>query len=98
DRTVTGVQTCALPISTNVAALARNDTKKLRLINVWAIWCAPCVKEFPGLVSVSHRFANRDFEVITISVDDPKDEAKVKQFLDKRSEERRVGKEGNEER
>jgi peroxiredoxin len=69
--------------ATNVAALVRNDTKKLRLINVWATWCAPCVAEFPGIVSISHRFANRDFEVITISVDDPKNEAKVKQFLDK---------------
>src|SRR5260370_1057274 len=69
--------------ATNIAALARNHTKKLRLINVWATWCAPCVKEFPGLVTISHRFANRDFEVITISVDDPKDESKVKQFLDK---------------
>ncbi len=68
--------------ATNVATLARNDTKKLRLINVWATWCAPCLQEFPGLVSVSHRFANRDFEVITISVDDPKDEAKVKRFLE----------------
>jgi peroxiredoxin len=70
---------------TNVTALARNDTKKIRLINVWATWCAPCVKEFPGLVSISHRFANRDFEVITISVDDPKDEAKVKRFLEKQN-------------
>ena len=69
--------------ATNVAALVRNDTKKLRLINVWATWCAPCVAEFPGIVSISHRFANRDFEVITISVDDPKNEAKVKQFLDR---------------
>jgi peroxiredoxin len=69
--------------ATNVAALVRNDTKKLRLINVWATWCVPCVQEFPGIVSISHRFANRDFEVITISVDDPKDEAKVKQFLEK---------------
>jgi thiol-disulfide isomerase/thioredoxin len=68
--------------ATNVAALVRNDTKKLRLINLWATWCGPCVKEFPGLVSTSHRFANRDFEVITISVDDPTDEAKVKHFLD----------------
>jgi len=68
---------------TNVAALARNDTKKLRLINVWATWCVPCVKEFPDIVSISHQFANRDFEVITISVDDPKDEARVKAFLEK---------------
>ena len=68
---------------TNVATLARNNTQKLRLINVWATWCAPCVKEFPSIVSISHRFANRDFEVITLSVDDPKDEAKVKQYLEK---------------
>ena len=66
-----------------VASLARNDTKKLRLVNVWATWCGPCVKEFPGLVSLSRRLGNRDFELITISVDDPKDEAKVRQFLEK---------------
>ena len=69
--------------TTNVAALARNDTKKLRIINVWATWCVPCVTEFPNLVSISHRFANRDFEVITISVDDLKDETKAKNFLEK---------------
>jgi thiol-disulfide isomerase/thioredoxin len=53
--------------ATNVAALVRNNTKKLRLINVWATWCVPCIQEFPGIVSISHRFANRDFEVITIT-------------------------------
>ena len=67
-----------------VAKLARNDTKKLRLINVWATWCAPCVAEFPGFVSLSRRLGNRDFEVITLSVDDPKDEAKVRAFLEKK--------------
>jgi len=66
-----------------VAKLAKNGTNKVRLINVWATWCAPCVAEFPGLVSISRRLANRDFELITISVDDPKDEAKVKEFLEK---------------
>jgi hypothetical protein len=50
---------------------------------VWATWCAPCVAEFPGLVSISRRLANRDFELITISIDDPKDESKAKQFLEK---------------
>jgi len=66
-----------------VAALAKNGTNKVRLVNVWATWCAPCVAEFPGLVSISRRLANRDFELITISVDDPGDEAQVKQFLEK---------------
>jgi len=66
-----------------VAALARNDTPMLRVFNVWATWCSPCVKEFPGLVSLSRRFGNRDFELITLSVDEPKEQAKVKQFLER---------------
>jgi peroxiredoxin len=65
-----------------IKALARNDTKKVRLFNVWATWCAPCVREFPGLVSLSRRLGSRDFELITISVDDPKDQTKVQQFLE----------------
>ena len=66
-----------------VAALSKNPTSKLRLINVWATWCGPCVAEFPGLVSISRRLANRDFELITISADETKDQAKVKEFLEK---------------
>ena len=81
-------QWAAAPVSLDtidaagVAALAKNPTNKLRLINVWATWCVPCVHEFPSLVSISRRLANRDFELITISLDDPKDQAKVKQFLE----------------
>ncbi len=66
-----------------VKALVRNDTKKLRLFNVWATWCAPCVEEFPGLISLSRRLGSRDFELITISVDDSKERNKVEQFLEK---------------
>jgi len=66
----------------SATALVKNPTNKMRLINVWATWCDPCVAEFPGLVSISQRLANRDFELITISLDDPKDDAKVKEFLE----------------
>jgi peroxiredoxin len=66
-----------------VAALARNTTSRLRVINVWATWCVPCVEEFPGLVSISRRLSTRDFDMISISVDEPKDEAKALQFLKK---------------
>jgi thiol-disulfide isomerase/thioredoxin len=53
-----------------IAALARNPTDRLRVINLWATWCVPCVEEFPGLVSISRRLETRDFDLITISVDD----------------------------
>ncbi len=66
------------------AALRKNGTKKLRLINVWATWCGPCVAEFPELVKTSHQFDMRDFEFISISADKAGETAKVKEFLEKR--------------
>jgi peroxiredoxin len=66
-----------------IAGLARNSSGRLRVINLWATWCVPCVEEFPGLVSISRRLESRDFDLITVSVDDPKDGAKVLGFLEK---------------
>ncbi len=66
-----------------VAKLAKNDTNRYRLVNVWATWCAPCVAEFPSLVSLSRRLGNRDFEFNTICMDDPKMEKQAKAFLEK---------------
>jgi len=67
-----------------VAALAQNKTEKVRVINVWATWCAPCVQEFPALVALSRRLNNRDFEIVTLSIDDPKEQPKVLKFLEAR--------------
>jgi peroxiredoxin len=64
-----------------VAALVRNDTPTYRLINVWATWCAPCTEEFPALVSLSRRLGNRDFEFISISMDEPAQKPKALAFL-----------------
>lgn len=70
--------------ATGVAKLAKNDSNRLRLVNVWATWCAPCVAEFPELVSLARRVGNRDFELVTISMDDPKLQPQVKAFLEKK--------------
>ena len=66
-----------------VAALVKNDTRQLRLINVWATWCVPCVEEFPNLVTLTRQYQNRNFEMITISIDRSTDQAKALRFLQK---------------
>jgi peroxiredoxin len=53
-----------------VARLAKNDSKKLRLINLWATWCGPCVAELPELVTMNRMYRSRNFELVTISLDD----------------------------
>ncbi|MEK0446801.1 MAG: hypothetical protein RLZZ399_2122 [Verrucomicrobiota bacterium] len=64
--------------------LRKNGTQKLRLFNIWATWCGPCVAEFPELVKTARKYEMRDFELITLSADDPEDIGKVKAFLEKR--------------
>lgn len=66
-----------------VARLRQNGTKKFRLFNVWSTTCVPCVKEFPELVTTAHKFGLRDFELITISMDEAGDLPKAKAFLEK---------------
>ena len=63
--------------------LMKNDSDKLRVINVWATWCGPCVTEFPELVTIHRMYRNRDFEMITISSDAIKKKDKVLGFLQK---------------
>ena len=67
----------------SVRELVKNHTKKLRLINVWATWCVPCVEEFPGLVYLNHMYRDRGYEMVSISLDDPAHEAPALAFLQK---------------
>ncbi|MBS1602934.1 MAG: redoxin family protein [Bacteroidetes bacterium] len=64
-----------------IKELVRNHSDKLRLINVWATWCGPCVAEFPDLVDINRMYRRRDFEFISISADEPAKRAKALQFL-----------------
>ncbi len=42
---------------------------KTVLVNVWATWCAPCIKEMPSLDRLQALRGGDDFDVITISID-----------------------------
>ena len=63
--------------------LLKNDSKKLRLINVWATWCGPCVKELPDFMTINKMYRRRDFELITISADKLGKADKALQILQK---------------
>lgn len=49
--------------------LKNDDSNKLRLINVWATWCGPCVIEYPEFVTMQRMYGARDFEFVSISAD-----------------------------
>jgi peroxiredoxin len=66
-----------------IKELAQNKSDKLRLINVWATWCGPCVTEFPSFIEMNRMYRGRDFELVTISADSPENKDKALKFLKK---------------
>lgn len=62
------------------------DDKRGRvvLLNFWATWCRPCLKEIPALTALAERYRAQGLELVPVALDDPGDlESLVRPFLDK---------------
>lgn len=52
---------------------------KVVLLNFWATWCPPCVKEMPSMQRLHQKFEGRDFEIVAISAGET--QAAVESFM-----------------
>src|SRR4030042_3419347 len=43
--------------------------EKIIFLNFWATWCGPCKEEMPGLEVLHQQFKEKNFVLLTISVD-----------------------------
>lgn len=55
------------------------------LVNLWASWCAPCIKEIPELQALENKMQEegRPFQVVFISLDYPSGPDEMKSLLEK---------------
>ena len=52
------------------------------VVNLWATWCAPCVKEMPTLAKLQSQYAGKPVKVLAISLDKgAEDLIKAKAFI-----------------
>lgn len=51
------------------------------LLDFWASWCAPCVKQMPKIINIQQKYKETNLKVISISID--KDKEKWKQAIEK---------------
>ena len=63
------------------SVLQFNDNKTY-VINFWATWCAPCIKELPYFEKINKYYKNKGVEVILVSLDFPSElDSKLKPFI-----------------
>jgi thiol-disulfide isomerase/thioredoxin len=44
---------------------------KIVLVNLWATWCAPCLKELPELAKLQEQYRDKGLQVLAITLDEP---------------------------
>ena len=54
---------------------------KVVVLNLWATWCAPCVKEMPTLAALQTAYAGRPVQVVALSTDSPTQTDKARAFI-----------------
>ena len=55
---------------------------KVIIINFWATWCTPCVKEMPSFENLYRRFRSKGLTILAVSLD-KNSPSKVQEFVDK---------------
>ena len=62
------VETFSMEDINDSEKIISSSENKILLLNFWATWCAPCIKEIPELIELKKKFKN-NVEVYFLSVD-----------------------------
>ncbi len=58
------------------------DQDTTYVINFWATWCSPCIKELPYFEELNNKYSSKAFRQVLVSLDDPeKIESALTPFL-----------------
>jgi thiol-disulfide isomerase/thioredoxin len=55
----------------DIAPLLALNNDTTYVVNFWATWCKPCVKELPYFIELSRKYANQPVRILLISLDFP---------------------------
>lgn len=78
DLEKTGVPDFSLPDMDGKTVKLSDFRGKLVLVNIWATWCAPCVKEFPSLKGLVEKMDGR---VVVLAVSHDKNREDIETFV-----------------
>lgn len=64
--------------------MLQTDSDTTYVVNFWATWCAPCIKELPYFQKIHEKFSGAKVKVVLVSLDFEKQiESRLVPFLEK---------------
>lgn len=61
----------AQPDTSGNSVSLKNFRNKFILLDFWASWCGPCRQENPNVVAAFNKYKNKNFTVLSVSLDQP---------------------------
>jgi thiol-disulfide isomerase/thioredoxin len=75
-----GVRAAMRPVGTAPADLS-SLRGKVVVLNFWATWCVPCVRELPDLATLARRFDPAEVAVVAVAAEPHAETDRVVEFL-----------------
>ena len=64
-------------------ALVNDNKGKVVVVNFWASWCPPCLREFPDIIKVYNEYHAEGLEVVAITINEADETQDIAEFLER---------------
>lgn len=78
----TGTKVTVVNLQQLQSYAANKHTDTLYVVNFWATWCDPCVKELPAFLEESKKYSGQKVQMIFVSMNAARELGKVQNFVD----------------
>jgi thiol-disulfide isomerase/thioredoxin len=64
-----------------IETLVAENSGKVVVVNFWATWCPPCLREFPDIIEIYSDYREQGLSVLAVSMNDAEEVEDIEQFV-----------------